>query len=174
MTIPHEFRRKRNRLNRNSYLGPQAYFVTICARDRKRLFTNETLVCILLRTMMDQFKSHRFAIHAYCFMSDHCHIVISGQSHTSDLAKAVRAFKGAAVNEGRKSGWRNLRQRGFYDHIVRSGEDLDTIAAYISENPVRACLVRDPHKWPFSGSFVFDWTQCGPAGTYRPLWKESL
>jgi REP element-mobilizing transposase RayT len=94
---------------------------------------------------------------------------------TSDLAKAVRAFKGASAAHVRPLGIRNLWQRDYYDHILRSGESFDAAAAYIFENPVRSGLASDAHDWPFSGSFAFEWKKLGNASaTFVPRWKRPV
>lgn len=43
-------------------------------------------------------------------------------------------------------------QKGFYDHIVRDGEDWRHQATYIALNPVRAGLVENLFDYPFTGS----------------------
>jgi REP element-mobilizing transposase RayT len=116
-----------------------------------------------------QFRSQGFSVYAYCFKPDHCHVLVAATTGTSDLAKVVRAFKGASAAHVRSLGIRNLWQRDYYDHILRSGESFDATAAYIFENPVRAGLASDAHDWPFSGSFVFDWRKLGSAPAKRPV-----
>jgi len=46
-------------------------------------------------------------------------------------------------------------QKGFFDHILRSGEAYSQKWDYVRENPVRAGLVTDWREWPFLGE-VFD------------------
>jgi REP-associated tyrosine transposase len=171
----------RHRLARASYLGSRSYFLTICASQRRKLFTDQRLVELLVNELA-QFRSQGFSIYAYCFMPDHCHVLAVAMTGTSVLAKAVRAFKGASAAHVRSLGIRNLWQRDYYDHILRSSESFDAAAAYIFENPVRAGLASDARDWPFSGSFVFDWKKCSsgftplpPASaTFVPRWKRSV
>jgi len=130
------------------------------------------LVELLIALLSDQFYRCGFSIYAYCFMPDHCHILAVSIAESSDLAKAVRAFKGSAAARARSLGIRNLWQRDYYDHILRSSESFDAAAAYIFENPVRAS---DPREWPFSGSFVFEWKNLRPpAITFVPPWKKPM
>ncbi len=133
----------RHRLARPYYLGSRSYFLTICASQRRKLFTDQRLVELLVNELA-QFRSQGFSIYAYCFMPDHCHVLAVAMTDTSDLAKAVRAFKGASAAHVRALGIRNLWQRDYYDHILRSGESFDAAAAYIFENPVRSGLASDP------------------------------
>ena len=51
----------------------------------------------------------------------------------------VRGFKGAAtkrVNVLRRTPRMPLWQRGYHDHIIRDGQDMDRIRQYIHDNPV--------------------------------------
>ncbi|MGB7728104.1 MAG: transposase [Candidatus Acidiferrum sp.] len=148
---------RRHRLARPAYLGYGTYFLTICVSNRKPLFTQSRLAGVILSSMEKAFRNSNFLIEAYCFMPDHCHILAAALSESSDLARAVRAFKGVPAPSARELGIRNLWQRGYYDHILRADESVNSVAAYIFGNPVRAGLVEDPHDWPFSGSFHLDW-----------------
>ena len=162
----------RHRLSRPYYLGARSYFLTICTDHRRKLFTDAQLVELLIALLNAQFCPCGFSIYAYCFMPDHCHILAVSIAESSDLAKAVRAFKGSAAARARSLGIRNLWQRDYYDHILRSSESFDAAAAYIFENPVRAS---DPREWPFSGSFVFEWKNLRPpAVTFVPPWKKPM
>jgi putative transposase len=165
----------RHRLPRPYYLGQGVYFVTICAADRKKLFTDAHLVELLVTTLSDEFRKARFSVDAYCFMPDHCHVLVGSLADNCDLARAVRAFKGVSASRARKMGIRNLWQRDYYDHILRSGEGVNAVAAYIFANPVRAGLAGNPHDWPFSGSFTVEWKTL-PTATHNfvPSWKRSL
>ena len=163
----------RHRLPRPYYLGLGAYFVTICAGSRRKLFTDAYFVRILVDIMREEFCHAGFSVGAYCVMPDHCHILAISTSETCDLARAVRAFKGLSTARARNLGIRNLWQRDYYDHIVRSGDSLECVAAYILANPVRAGLVADCHAWPFSGSFVFEWKKLPTVSRdFQPSWKK--
>jgi len=170
-----EFQRKPNRLSADSYRGRRAYFLTLCVRDRKRVFTDGALVDALLSLLAKNCSSHRFAIYAFCFMPDHLHLILVGESDSSELARLVRAFKGAATAEARRLGVSNLWQKGFYDHILRSGKTIDEAAWYILLNPVRAGLAKTIEEWPYSGSFEFEWkTLAAPRDPFHPPWKERV
>jgi putative transposase len=174
-SLPVKAKHPRHRLPRPCYLGLRSYFLTVCASQRRKLFTDARLVELLISELGQQFRSHGFSIYAYCFMPDHCHVLTVALTETSDVARAVRAFKGASAARARSLGIRNLWQRDYYDHILRSSESFDAAAAYIFENPVRARLVFHPHDWPFSGSFVLEWKNLGhSAVAFVPPWKKSV
>lgn len=43
-------------------------------------------------------------------------------------------------------------QKDFYDHIIRTKEDMVTQVKYILDNPVRKRLVSSWEEYPFKGS----------------------
>ena len=45
-------------------------------------------------------------------------------------------------------------QRGFFDHVLRNDESYGNKWNYVKDNPVRAGLVSDPEKSPYSGEIV--------------------
>lgn len=164
--------RKTIRLPGNRYVGCNSYFVTVCTEDRKRHFEDAILVQLLLTVLKTKCTANGFGVDAFCFMPDHVHLLLSGLNNNADLHEVMRSFKGAAVAQARAQGIHKLWQKGFYDHIIRTGEDLIAVACYIWENPVRVGLIRDPMEWPFSGSWMMNWRELSaPAVPFKPPWK---
>ncbi len=92
-------------------------------------------------------------VFAYCLMPDHLHLLLGAPSGGS-ITRFVGAWKSQCYRERRGMGLaRRFWQRSFYDHILRSEEDLRRTAQYILENPVRAGLVDNASEYPLSGSF---------------------
>jgi len=92
-------------------------------------------------------------------MPDHFHVILQGADGSADTWRALVAFK-------QRSGFwlsRHLAstrwQKDFYDHILRSEDEVRDALVYIAANPLRAGLVRDPAEYPFTGSI-----DPGPAG----------
>jgi putative transposase len=169
------FLRKANRLSQPSYRGQRSYFLTICSNERKKIFTDSKLVLALLDLLEEKCLAHSFGVYAYCFMPDHLHLVLVGRGNSANLALVIRAFKGAATSRARPLGAAHLWQKGFYDHVIRSGEGMDAVAWYIFTNPVRAGLVKHFDEWPFSVSLMFDWKKrAGPPEPFVPPWKKPL
>ncbi len=50
-------------------------------------------------------------------------------------------------------------QKGFFDHLIRSGESHAEKWKYVRVNPVRAGLVAQAEDWPYAGAIQPDsWT----------------
>jgi putative transposase len=92
-----------------------------------------------------------YNLRCYCIMPNHVHLVVALADDTPLLAKTLQLLKGYSSFQVNKllglSGafW----QAESYDHVVRSGE-LDRIVSYVLENPVKAGLVDEWQKWPYS------------------------
>jgi putative transposase len=154
--MPDQFRRP-NRLPPAAYMGRRSYLVTICLKNRRRLFTNPAMVHRLIALLGQETSLHFFTVYAYCFMPDHCHLLLTGRSPNCDLSKLISSFKGNAAAVLRDSGRHDVWQKSFHDHVIRDADGFRKAAAYIWENPLRAGLVENAHDWPFSGSLVIDW-----------------
>jgi len=99
-------------------------------------------------------ERHAFQVLAYCFMPTHLHLLIVG-SEDSHLLAFVKHFK-QTTSFDCAGEVPQLWQRSFYDRVLREEEDLEDVARYIWGNPVRAGMVDDWEKSPFSGPFGAD------------------
>jgi REP element-mobilizing transposase RayT len=137
------------------YLGLHQYFLTFCTHQRRTLFSTPERVT-LVRTQIERAAlQERVALIAYCFMPDHVHLLVEGQSDDSDClafisrAKQFSGFYYQARFEER------LWQRYGYEHTLRSDEAVLGVVRYIVENPVRAGLTESARDYPYSGSSVY-------------------
>ena len=80
-----DFWRKNIRLPRGSYIGHQWYFLTACTQDRIPRLQDDALVGQHLDLLTDRAKEKCFDIQAYCFMPDHLHLLMSGNTRNLRL-----------------------------------------------------------------------------------------
>jgi REP element-mobilizing transposase RayT len=100
--------------------------------------------------------SSEVKVFAYCMMPDHIHLLL-GASREMSINQFVGAWKSQCYRERRRMGLGGrFWQRSFYDHVLRSDEDLRRVAQYIVENPVRSGLAANIGDYPLSGSFEWD------------------
>ena len=175
------FPRKNIRLPAENYIGPRIYFVTICCRDRRPLLAGAAIVSAILPHLRELATRHQFAVHAYCFMPDHLHLLLEGLHTDSNLLAFVHDFKQRTAfdhqkrfAEHRPSFTQNLWQSKFYDHILRHADALEDVAWYIWMNPVRAGLCDAPSSFRFSGSFTSAANLLTPPNpSWLPPWKRA-
>ena len=84
-------------------------------------------------------------------MPDHVHILIEGKRPDSSLPVFVRDFKQRSSYVFRQRYGKALWQRSYYDHVLRTDEDIRDVARYLFENPVRKGMLEDFRQFPFSG-----------------------
>jgi putative transposase len=141
------------RLPKQHYIGRRAYFLTLCTRDRIPYFRSRHIACWLLESLQQIATQQSFALRAYCLMPDHLHVLLQGNSSSSDLLCFVKTFKHKTTFHFRAKTGKTLWQLSFFDHILRTAENLSKTAEYILLNPVRAGLVQRPNDYPYSRIF---------------------
>ena len=128
--------------------------MTFCTDRRRAIFTREDVVTGVLSQISHAANACEFAVLAYCFMPDHLHLLVHGQSETAEckrfiaLAKQYSGYYHAKEYRGR------LWQRYGYERTLRKDEDTLRMAQYILENPVRAGIAATVLEYPFAGSLV--------------------
>jgi putative transposase len=145
---------KRPRLKDFDYIGTYAYFITIRTKDCRPYFKKSEVVNGLRNLLLEAAKAERFDLLAYCFMPDHLHLLVMGQDDRSNAQKFVSLFKQKSGYWFKKNYNKNLWHISYYDHILRKEENIQGVALYILENPVRKGLASDFGEYPFSGPFL--------------------
>ena len=104
-----------------------------------------------------------YHLHTCCLMSNHAHLLIDQQDipdppprkdgkHYTALSSAMRQLKS-------KSGYACAQllgtygafwQHESYDHVVRNEKEFERILAYIVNNPVKAGLIVEWQRWPYT------------------------
>jgi REP-associated tyrosine transposase len=142
------------RLPKQNYIGPRAYFLTLCTRDRMPYFRSHRIARWILESLQQTAAQQSFTVRAYCLMPDHLHALVQGDSRSANLLTFVKAFKHKTTFHFRSKTGKTLWQISFFDHILRTAEDLSNTADYILSNPVRAGLVRRPNEYPHSQRYI--------------------
>jgi putative transposase len=167
------FVHKNIRLPADHYRGPEWYFVTFCCENREKIFHNQTLCNWFMKNLQSMAPLHRIAVHAYCLMPDHIHLLLQGLDVTSDLLKFLKALKQKTGFEYKQTTGKHLWQKKSYDRILRRNEAPDSVAWYIWLNPVRAGLCRSAREFPWSGSLTGTAPKAAlPVEPWTPPWKS--
>lgn len=140
------------RLPKQNYIGYRAYFLTVCTCNRIPYLSSARLAHWVLDLLRRCAIQYSFSLRAYCLMPDHIHLLAQGDSPAANLLPFVKTFKHrTSFSFHRKTGKR-LWQISFFDHILRTAEDLSESAEYILSNPVRDGLVVRREDYPFCGT----------------------
>jgi putative transposase len=159
-------RRRSIRLRGYDYSTIGAYFVTICAYNRKCLFgqivdeqVQLTDVGEMVRRWVTELerKFSSSKVDTYVIMPNHWHgIICLGQIEDSlsgidrgqgalRMSDIVGWFKTMTSNEYlrqirveiHQQPLLRLWQRNYYEHVVRNDDELNRIRQYIADNPIR-------------------------------------
>lgn len=150
---------RRVRLKGFDYRTPGYYFITICEKDRRNLFSrvsNQSLSyspaghMLVGATHEISFRFRNTELDTYIVMPNHVHLLLGVNlkdllQEQDSLIDAVGWWKTVTTKryiEGvNLLGWPRfdgkLWQEGYHDRIVRDQRELDYIRHYIEQNPVR-------------------------------------
>jgi len=153
---------KKHRLPKESYKGEISAAFTLCLKKDLRnvgagvSLQNREIVSTFTNILASVATRERCIVPVYCFMDDHQHVIISGTGTDADIWKTVVSYK-------QKTGfWMSVNkpgmrwQKDFYDHLIRTREDMVAQVRYIQDNPVRKCFVSLWEEYPFKGSIGCD------------------
>ena len=147
--------RKPLRLKEYDYSGAGCYFITICTKDRKPLFSSVVGAGhpagpvpnlspygeIVERNIEGISTAYSGVIvDKYTIMPNHIHMLLRLQGPAGCPAPTkvnVRNVIGALKSLTTRAAGFPLWQRSYYDHIIRDEEDYLRIWNYIDTNPAR-------------------------------------
>jgi putative transposase len=145
-------RRKNPRLKEFNYSLPYIYFITICSYEKKDIFVDAKINKEIIKCLLQERNNNSIRLLAYCLMPNHIHLLIQPGKLGANIARFIGSFKSKTYRIFYESGCKErVWQRRYYDHIVRTREDLPQITEYIVNNPVRKNLTDKWDDYPYSG-----------------------
>ena len=145
-----------HRLTTFTYLGCYRYSLTFCTNFRAQLFVNSEVVELVLSRFLRAAAGEQFSILAYCFMPDHVHFLVQGNSESSDGRRLIKLGKQYAGYAYSTRFGQKLWQPWGFERVLRDEEASFAVARYIVQNPVRAGLAKTVADYPFVGSEVYE------------------
>jgi REP element-mobilizing transposase RayT len=149
--------RRSVRLEGYDYSQDGAYFVTICTRDRALLFENEEVRAIVEQCWLgipDHFPTVQ--LDEWVIMPNHLHGIVVivdcrgtacraptvefGNPTPGSLSTIIRSFKSAVskrINILRDTPGASVWQRNYYEHVIRTEDELNRARQYILDNPLQ-------------------------------------
>ncbi len=164
---------------RRNYVEGGTYFFTVVTYYRRR-FLDTDLARHCLREAIESIRRDRpFEIVAFVLLPEHWHTVWTLPRGDANYSTRWRRIKEEFTERYLASGGKELsqtrsrRQRGergiwhrrFWEHTVKSDEELARTCEYIHWNPRKHGLVETVADWPFSSFHRFV-----AAGDYEAGW----
>lgn len=152
---------KNHRLPKEFYRGEISVALTLCVRKDVASninvvsgfsLSNPKIVNKFTEILGSIIKKEGCIVPVYCFMPDHQHLIITGTRSNSDIWKAIVSYKQKTGFWMSKNKPEVRWQKDFYDHIIRTNEDVATQVRYILDNPVRKGLVSSWEEYPYKGA----------------------
>ena len=149
--------RKNNRLEFYDYSQNGAYFVTICAKDKQKIFWNnqqcsvgavsgrpqDNHLGLIVKIGIEKIPLYyqNITVDKYVIMPNHVHLIIridnndiNGRPMTAPtLSQIVNQFKGYCSKQIGHPVW----QKSFHDHIIRNQADYNRIWEYVDTNAIK-------------------------------------
>ena len=138
------------------------YLVSICVKDRRNVLADSHVFDAIKATIAQLRKWH---VLARIVMPDHAHWLVSPVEDrylsVGDFSHGFKRLLGKCL--GTQS-WE--WQRGCFDRLLRSDENLRSKWIYVKDNPVRHGLVRKAEDWPYYLDFI---NESGSGSCQLPL-----
>jgi putative transposase len=135
-------------------ISDATYFLTICLQRPQTGLSNEALLAKILAEIHRLGESAHWTMRTGVVMPDHMHLLpVLGRQE--DLSQTIRLFKGrlAIALRGFGLSW----QPSFYDHRLRSTQEVLPTFRYIFLNPYHEGLIGAGEKWPGHFCAKQDW-----------------
>jgi putative transposase len=121
------------------------YFVTLCVNGRSHVLATDQTFDAITNVIG---AINKWTVLAGLIMPDHIHFVITPTTDRSlsvgDFSAGFKRLLGKMLPR-QEWEW----QRGCFDRLLRSDENLYNKWIYIEQNPVRAGLVANVADWPY-------------------------
>ncbi len=128
------------------------YHVTSRGNERREVYRDDEDRRLFLATLGRTVARWRWAVHAYCLMGNHYHLLI--ETPEPSLSRGMRQLNGEYTQAFNRRHGRagHLFQGRFKALLVEKEGYLLELCRYVVLNPVRArgMRVRSPEQWPWS------------------------
>ena len=146
------------------YHAPGQYcFITSVVAERQPILVQHA--AFLARALHRAHQRSVFSLIAWVVLPDHVHgILLVPDGNTSRIVQQVKQSF-SRQHRGLTGIGGPVWQHRYWDHIIRSEEDMRRQIGYIHYNPVKHGLVDSPSKWPLTsfrrylrqGIYQSDW-----------------
>ncbi|MCD6216872.1 transposase [bacterium] len=145
------------------------FFLTFNTFNRKKWLSSPELQELAKQEMQHSADKFDVNFRAWVILPDHFHWLIKPSK--SDYSKMIAFFKREVNIELKRKGiigsGVKIWQPRFWEHTVRSDEDLKNCVEYIHFNPVKHGYVKSTHEWEYSSFHKYV-----QRGIYEKHWAE--
>lgn len=126
------------------------YHTTLRGNHRQPIFFEAADRDLLERIVAQSLTALGARLHAYCWMTNHIHMLLQVAEMPLGRLMLRIASKYARIVQSRMQTTGHFFERRYHALVVDADGYLLTLLRYIHLNPVRAGLVHDPAEYPWS------------------------
>jgi REP element-mobilizing transposase RayT len=118
---------------------------------KSAIFLDDADRLAYLRLLARAVKHRRWALHAYCLMPNHVHLLLG--TPQPNLGRGIQQLHGMYARDFNDRHGRSghLFQGRYGAVLIQDDDQFEVVKAYIRLNPVSAGLCDAPDDWPWSG-----------------------
>lgn len=113
-------------------------------------FLKDARIASMVLENLFHFNGIRYNVLRWCIMPNHVHVLIEVMDGWT-LSTIMHGWRSYTAHQANKI----LERTGvfwmeeYFDRYIRDEKHLETVINYIDNNPVKAGLVDEAHKWPW-------------------------
>ncbi|MFA7083805.1 MAG: transposase [Arcobacteraceae bacterium] len=132
---------------------PGFYHVISRGVERRNVFLEEEDFNKFLSILKEQYDNYEIALHAYCLMTNHYHLLIETKKHNiSEAMKKLNSFYAVYFNKKHKRSG-HLWQGRFASFYLYDDVHFWYVAKYIERNPIQAKMVKQIDHYKYQSFF---------------------
>ncbi|WP_342567634.1 transposase [Psychrobacillus sp. FSL K6-4046] len=165
-------------MTRRRNFNPHSYYhVIMRGNNREAIFKSHEDMVELMRALLHVYDRYPFTVLAYCFMSNHYHILIKP---TKDQLSKIMALINRRYSDSYSKRYNHvgrIYQKRYFAKEVRSRKGLLVVSSYIHRNPIdtKKPMVDRLETYPYSSyPFYFHEIKESPRFLDRNLLKDLL
>ena len=113
-------------------------------------FLQDPRIASMIQENLFHFNGVRYNVLNWCIMPNHVHVLIEVKEGWT-LSTIMHGWRSYTAHQANKILGRtgDFWMDEYFDRYIRDEKHLETVVNYIDNNPVKAGLVDEAHKWPW-------------------------
>lgn len=132
--------------------GTDVYHVVSRGNNKQDILEQDSDKNYFMGLMKEKAAKYKVELYAYCIMSNHTHILLKCDIKTLSLFMKELNFDYAIYYNLKNEKCGHVFQGRFYSSCIETEAYLISCIRYIHNNPVRAYMVSDILKYPYSSA----------------------